>query len=61
MMLPQGVPTPNVQVDLMNWKDFIPGPQHGIIDVLLIYLVLVLYKHGIKFDVHIWRNGKQDK
>jgi len=38
-----------------------PGPQHGMIDALLLYLVFVLYKHGIKFDIRIWRNGKEKR
>jgi hypothetical protein len=31
---------------------------HGVIAGLIVWLMRALNRHGVKFDVHIWRNGK---
>lgn len=33
---------------------------HVILGLLSLYTILALRKHGIKFDIRIWRNGKRE-
>jgi len=34
---------------------------HGVLLALQLWLMLALKQHGVKFDLRIWRNGKDEK
>lgn len=31
---------------------------HGILATLILWLMQGLRRHGVKFSIHIWKNGK---
>ena len=31
---------------------------HGVLGMLSVWTIVTLHRHGIKFDIRIWRNGK---
>lgn len=40
---------------MMDWATM---GSHGFLAGLIVWLMQGLRKHGVRFDIHIWKNGK---